>query len=197
MRRFIIALAFLGAVVITLLGSGSTTAVKSHTPVVAKAPAGIDPQARQDPTGTIDGAATPNLIPDEVAYSLFFNFLAGRTTEKEKNTLKSYMQQAQLADVNLEALLSTAQEYQRDLNAIDEQRSALLNDNHQGVTGIENRLNELNQRKLDLVNEKLASLPNRLGKAGAENVRRHVMEYIKRKVKIIPGPVAPMSFHGN
>ncbi|SRR6266851_3652320 len=149
----------------------------------------------QDPPGTIDGAITPELIPDDVAYSLFFNFLAGRGTEKEKNSLRAYMQQVQLGDIDLEALISTSQEYQNALNNIDTQQSALARANHQDLRGIETQLNELQQRRLVLLNEKVQSLPNRLGKTGAANIQRHVMEYIKRKVKIIPGPMTPEMAH--
>ncbi len=149
----------------------------------------------QDPPGTIDGAVTPELIPDDVAYSLFLNFVGGRETEKAKNALKSYMQQVQLGDVDLEALISTSQEYQQALNTIDNQQSLIVRANHKSIRDIETQLNEFKQRKLALVNEKVESLPNRLGKAGAENVRRHVMEHVKRKVKIIPGPVMPPTAH--
>src|SRR6266478_5535709 len=90
----------------------------------------------QDPLGTINGAVTPELIPDDVAYSLFFNFVAGRGTEKEKNSLKSYMRQVQLGDIDVEALISISQEYQQALNTIDNQQSVLGRANHQTMMDI-------------------------------------------------------------
>lgn len=195
MRKLIIplCLAIISLAAFVVAPKGSTeypTSIMTAAEVTAHAPA-----PSQDPPGTIDGAFTPELIPDDVAYSLFFNFVAGRGTEKQKNSLKSYMQQVQLGDIDVEALISTSQEYQQALNALDSQQSALGRANHQSMRDIETQQNELKQRKLALVNEKVESLPNRLGIAGAENVRRHVMEYIKRKVKIIPGPVMLPTAH--
>jgi hypothetical protein len=149
----------------------------------------------QDPPGTIDGAVSPQLIPDDVAYSLFFNFVAGRQTEKERNRLKSYLQQVQLAEIDTEALISISQEYQRAVDDIDTKQSALSRTNHLQNKDLEIQLAELQQRRLALVDEKVKSLPARLGDRAAENVRRHVMEYIKRKVKIIPGPTMQPTQH--
>ena len=196
MRKIIIFLSFtiISATVITLATPGGAEKVTG----TATAPKRVHIATEavwQDLPGTIDGSVSPHLIPDDVAYSLFFNFVAGRGTEKEKDSLKSYLQQVQLGDIDLEALISVSQEYQNALNNIDTQQSALARANHQSMSNIETQLKEFKQRKLALVNEGVESLPDRLGRAGAENVRRHVMDYIKRKVKIIPGPVMPPTAH--
>lgn len=195
MRKLFIGLSLAGIIIavatVTPRGDSMNEEKTARNP---KPPALTATKATQDPPGTIDGAVTPELIPDDVAYSLFFNFVAGRGTEKAKNSLKSYMTQVQLGNIDLEALMSTSDEYQRALNAIDSQ-STLDRTSHKSIHDIETQLNELKQRKLALVNEKVKSLPDRLGPSGAENVRRHVMKYIKRKVKIIPGPVMPPTAH--
>ncbi|MGI9065328.1 MAG: hypothetical protein ACR2HX_02845 [Pyrinomonadaceae bacterium] len=112
MRKLIIPLGIviISAAALVVAPKGNTEHLMSTT----SATEGFTAHARassQDPPGTIDGAVTPELIPDDVAYSLFFNFVGGRETEKAKNALKSYMQQVQLGDVDLEALISTSQEY--------------------------------------------------------------------------------------
>lgn len=196
MRKLIIflSLTIISAIVITLATPGGAEKVTG----TATASKGLPVPAEtvlQDPAGTIDGSVSPHLIPDDVAYSLFFNFVAGRGTEREKNSLKSYMQQTQLGDVDLEVLISVSQEYQNALNNIDTQQSSLARANHQNLRDIETQLNDLQQRRVGLIKNKVKSLPNRLGETGAANVRHHVMEYIKRKVKIVPGPVMPEMAH--
>lgn len=108
MRKLIIplCLAIISIAAFVVAPNGSTeypTSIMTAAEVNAHAPS-----PSQDPPGTIDGAFTPELIPDDVAYSLFFNFVAGRGTEKQKNSLKSYMQQVQLGDIDVEALISTS-----------------------------------------------------------------------------------------
>ena len=153
------------------------------------------PAASQDPIGTIDGSVTPEQIPDDVAYSLFFNFVAGGRTEKEKGSLRAYMQQVQLDDVDFDALSSISDEYQTAVNDLDREQSALVDSHHHNIAEIQGQLDELQQRRRLLISQKVTSLATNLGELGAAKIRRHVMEYIKRKVKIIPGPVSAQMIH--
>src|SRR5215216_5276565 len=76
----------------TIASTLAITTASSNTsknPVVSKAPTVMP--LPQDPTGTIDGATQPDMIPDRVAYSLLFRFLSGRNTEDEKNRARAYV----------------------------------------------------------------------------------------------------------
>jgi hypothetical protein len=194
MRVFVV---FLGLIImsvtaITIARSKATDksagAITTRSSVAARA-------TLQDPIGTIDGSVTPEQIPDEVAYSLFFNFIAGRGTEKAKSSLRAYMQQVQLADIDLENLTLISDEYQNAVRSLDTEQSALVESHHHNMAEIEAELNSLQLQRQLLVSAKVALLTSRLGATGAEKVRRHVMEYIKRKVKIIPGPGTPQMAH--
>src|SRR5262245_50822263 len=77
------------AIIATTLAITTASSDTSKNSVVPKA-AKIMPLP-QDPTGTIDGATQPDMIPDRVAYSLLFRFLSGRNTEDEKNRARAYL----------------------------------------------------------------------------------------------------------
>jgi hypothetical protein len=180
MRIALIALACLCAAVI--MGIGPTKAVRNNSSTAPSPLSGATAQPPQDPIGTIDGATTPDLIPDEVAYSLFFNFVAGRVTRDERNSLRSYMRLHNLDVISVDALIGAGNDFQSASKTIDELAGSLTPQ-------------VLKQRKAALIKERIASLPDRLGTPGADDVRRHVREYLKTKVKIIPGPVMPSASH--
>ena len=188
MRRLITLLGFI-VIATTII----VVAVASRGPEKAKAAlAGPEtfttyaPVILQDPPGTIDGAITPELIPDDIAYSLFFKFVAGRRTDDEKNRLRFYLQQRDLDGIDVEALIRTADELQEADRALDNDQIALTVPPRDRSPAMEARVAGLKERKRALVNEEVALLPNRVGQNGAERVRRHVIEYMKRKIKIIP-----------
>src|SRR6266550_5251571 len=110
MRTTVIALAFLCVAV--MIEIGSTKAVRDNSST-AQNPLSSATAEPQDPKGTIDGAKTPDLIPDEVAYSLFFNFVAARVTKDEKNSLRSYMRQHNLDAISVDALIGAGNDVQR------------------------------------------------------------------------------------
>jgi hypothetical protein len=138
-------------------------------------------RSAQDPTGTIDGAQTPELIPNDVAYALFFNFVAGRATKEERSSLTSYLRQHHLDAINPDALISVGNDFQRASNSVSQVG---------GVTA-----DVLRQRTV-VINDAVSSLTARIGSDGADRLRRHVTEYLKTKVKIIPGPTMPAADHG-
>lgn len=92
-------------------------------------------QLPNDPN-TIDGSTNPELIPDHVAFSLFFRFLSGRNTAAEKERAQSYIghrvfecercssggsQVAPSAQAQIEALLAVADEYNQRVTVLDAQ----------------------------------------------------------------------------
>lgn len=134
-----------------------------------------------DSPGTIDGAKNPELIPDHVAYSLLFRFLAGRRTETEKNFGRSYISHMRLG--NAERLFAVADEYQRRVGALDQQAKEIRKTYGLNAKA---QLRALQAQKVATVTEICDSLASQLGPKAAEKVRAHVNERIKRKVKIFP-----------
>ena len=136
----------------------------------------------QDPSGTIDGAKTPNSIPDDVAYSLFFSFVTSHASLDKKHALVAYMKHYELQDVNAEELISAARKLDEAVSALN---SSLAN--RPRSHSLEE---ELKQKKAAVVNEAVSSLPNYVGVAGANKVRQHVIEHMKQQIKLVP--YAPM-----
>ena len=192
MRKFIALTPFL-LLSVAFLGVYPATGTKAPTRNAAPSPIQkVIPGPIEDRPGTINGAERPDLIPDDVAYALFFNFLAGRRDQGEKNSLKSYIrQQPLLADIDPEALMRIADEFQVAYKAIEDEERELAAGSHNRSSTVAAMFALLKNRKLALVNQKAGALPNFIGTDGAEKVRRHVMEHVKRKVKIAPPPPMP------
>lgn len=132
--------------------------------------------------GTVDGALTPELIPDVTAYSLFFKFIARHNTADE---LDSYLQQRSLQGIDAYALLKMAKEYEDDRRPLEKKINALTALQSQQPQ-IKPQLEEVKRRKELLVSEKIALLRDRLGQSGAERIQQYVREYVKQQIKVFP-----------
>jgi len=191
MRTALIALAFLCAAVI--IGIGPTKAVRNNSSTAHSPLSSVTAQPTQDPIGTIDGAITPESIPDDVAYALFFQFFSNRNTS-EKGRLQAYCTQTALATVKLDALLAAAEHYQSQVAPIDFEARA-IRENVPGSSRTIEDLTNLQVRRHAVIMEAIASLPEFLGVEGAAAVRRHIDERIKLRVKVVPGPMMPTMEH--
>src|SRR5215207_9400692 len=136
-----------------------------------------------NPPGVIDGAKTPDKIPDVVAYSLLFDLIAGRQTEAERNRIRSYLRQIGLGDEDSDALIAAAEEYRVRDGALGERADAIKSRNHPNhlpLTAEEReQLKRLQKQHESVVREIVTSLPRRLSKEGLSRVRLHVNERVK------------------
>ncbi|HYG80765.1 MAG TPA: hypothetical protein VD861_10275 [Pyrinomonadaceae bacterium] len=157
---------------IAAVGAGIPDNTKRQLPTAASAAEQPSAPDVNDPPGTVNGAKNPELVPDHVAYSLFFGFLAGRQgSETEKNSMRAYFNQTALEGVDVDALLAAADEFQQRMDAPD------------------------SAHRESILAEIIASLPKRIGASGMTKLRRHINERVKRKVKIVPGPQLPSIGH--
>ena len=149
------------------------------------------PLLPQDPPGTIDGSATPHLVSDAVAYSMFFNFFSNRS-EGDKAKLQAYINQTHLAGFNLRSLLETATYYQKRVTPIDtkakllQERTTKLSAEQMHV--VNNEISLLQAERDAVTDEIIGLLPRRLGPQAATAIRRHIDEKVKPHIKIVPGP---------
>lgn len=188
-------------IVASTLAITTASSNTSKNPVVSKAPATTP--LPQDPTGTIDGATQPDMVPDRVAYSLLFRFLSGRNTEDEKNRARAYVrmifgckdcrteketpEQKAAAQAEVEAFLSIAADFEKHVSALDRQARET-----KGPVGAKpdvearKKLGQLKKQKDSFVDGLVASLPSRLGASAVAKLRRYMKEEFKQKVKIGP-----------
>lgn len=146
----------------------------------------------------IDGAKNPEKIPDQVAYSALFRFIAAHQTPEEKNSIRAYIRQMGLGkDVDVDAVIAAADDFQQRIGTLDS-RAAEIKDRHffkdsagefhpngSIATPEEHaQLKRLQQQKESIVNDIAASLSQRLSVEGTAKVHEHVTERIKRKIKI-------------
>jgi hypothetical protein len=193
MRKTIIpvfVLAIVCAVLVSGLLTGSSKVNKSipldrgSTPHAAQT-------SPQDPPGTIDGSVNPELIPDVVAYQLFFNFFSNRTPG-ERGKLQAYLKQTALAGVKLDSLLALANHYRQRVAPIDSRAQAIRNSN-QSLTmesgmGVDLQLAPLQAEKEAIVQEVIAKIPDFVGHDGALAIRQHIEGRVKPQTKIEVGP---------
>lgn len=150
-----------------------------------------------NPASTIDGAVNPERIPDHVAYSLLFRLIAGRQTVEEKNRIRAYIRQMGLEAGDIEALMATAEEFQQQVGALDNQAAA-IKDRHfykdadgnyhpNGTTPNQEervQLRRLQNQKEAVVVNLASSLQRRLSVDGVVKLRQHINDHVKHKVKM-------------
>lgn len=215
MRRTIFVLLCLAAVCMVGMTAGTLgkTEKAKPAPVAVNLPATPQEQNPPDPPGTIDGAKNPEMIPDHVAYSILFRLISDRNTEEEKGRVRAYVRRMVLRctscgkraeerqpgepdDVDTEALIAVAEKFHQRAKALEKQAAELEGrkwpDPDPAVAA---KLKSLESQNEDLAMETAYSLPNHLSTAGLEKVRQHINEYVKRKIKIIPGPQPNMMEH--
>ena len=160
---------------------------------------------RFQPRGPIDGAQNPELIPDHVAYSILFRLLSKHHTDAENKSTRAYIRVMGLGkqnckdcqsvgtdDADIDALIAIADEYEQRIGVLDRQASELRERGGlQPNPVIAKQLAYLEEQHEALINETIAALPARLSREAVDRVAKHVNERMKRKMKIVPGPLMP------
>lgn len=193
MRKLTVSLVILAIVVVSLANGLSKSTINKAEAVTNPSPPQHTGNTSNDPPGTIDGAKNPEMIPDDVAYSLFFRFLSDRQTEKERSSMRSYFKQSALNGLDVDALLAVGEEFKKRVAVVDKQAKAFrdqnpMHPNEQAMSGFREQYKAITM-------ELTASLPVRIGTGGAEKVRQHIMGRVKSRVKIVPGPTMPDGAH--
>lgn len=170
----------IGTVCITSGLPKNDKSVHSLSHAKTKLPLAIG-EARQQSSVTVDGAANPEKIPDEVAYSVFFRMISGRQTEAERRHIMSYLRQIGLEDADSNALIIAAEEYRQLAGVLDNQASQITL--HQPPD--KKRLKRLVKQKEAMVKDVVGSLRYRLSKDGLEKVRQNVDGRVKRNTTIV------------
>lgn len=160
------------------------------------------PVATPPRPGIIDGAVTPELIPDDTAYALVFRVVGGRTTPVEKGSVRAYLRQAGLGcqlctrapnageEAEIDAVIAVADEYWRRVGELDAQ-TAEIKDRAWPNPSEEDmgRLRRLDAQRKVITAQIVASLPGRLGPAAAK-LKHHIDKRVKPAVKIYPEPAS-------
>lgn len=152
----------------------------------------------------VDGAQTPEQIPDHVAYALIFRAVAGRHSEAQKKSIRSYVAQLGLGreacescprrkepvnpdepDPEIEALVAAAEEYHRQVGLLDREAKAIKDATWQNPTpAAYAALANLQTRKEELVTSVVAGLVRRLGPDASARLRQNVDGRVKPLTKI-------------
>ena len=134
-------------------------------------------QASQQPSAIVDGAHNPELIPDNVAYSLLFRMIGKHKTEAEKGRIRSYIKyRIGIEGPDAEELIMLADEFDQRMASIDQKVAQINGGNGPGDA---------------IVAQTIAALPTHLSYESLMRLRQHVSQHVKRRVKIVPGPMMP------
>lgn len=177
------------AVTISVVGIGSagskgkSTAGRSlNSAYVPKVSAALSKEQSND---IADGAINPDLIPDQAAYTLLLRLLSDRHTDEQKTLIRSYINQMNLGDAD--ALLTLAEEFEERVGVLDRKAEKIHEKNGPNLNSRAlAQLNELQQRKKEIVADIVASIPTRLGAYDMEKLRRHIDQRVKPKTKLYP-----------
>lgn len=175
------------------LSKSSATPVNSaHTTVMP------EPATLKDDVEVINGEITPEKIPEHEAYIILFRFIARRETEEEKNRIKSYLAQAlgcnkcegpnPSEQADIDTLIAAAAEFDQQVSVLDMQAGIVLekyHPDHLPLTPVDKEfLGRLQRQKEDIADKVADSLKTRLSSEGLKNLRNHIKERMKRKMKI-------------
>lgn len=167
-----------------------------------KTPAVNPQQDLPDEPGVINGAKNPQLIPDQVAYSLLFRLVSGAQNAEAKMRVRSYVKQMvgecsncpgeeatkdknKRKEQDTNAFVTTAYEFQQRVSVLDQQAIEIKKLNWPNPSPeVMARLSQLQRQKEVIVAELMASLPKRLSASGANKLRSHVSERVKRNMKM-------------
>jgi hypothetical protein len=197
MRKVMFLLSAIMIVTLVII-SGVLKAANQTTEAVSPAKSSVvaAPVQSEDPPGTIDGSVTPQLIPDDVAYELFFNFFSNRAAG-ERAKLQAYCNQTTLASVGLDSIFAAAAHYQQLVAPIDAQAQAIRDSNPhataQDAALVNAQLAPLQTQRKAVVTAAIAKLVDFVGPAGAVAIRQHIDGRIKCRTKILPGPSMPLN----
>jgi hypothetical protein len=163
---------------------GSTVAAFAWDVFLTTAPAAATHRVRPDPSGTIDGAKTPEQIPTEIAQQIFFRIASCSDDDPDVYKKKCA---AVHASIGLDA--EDANLVPKHLIGLRDQISAL--DYRIGelqratdTTALTQRSAVVEQRR-NLINEKVAALRRKLSPEGMRKFDAYI-ESMKAKIKFIP-----------
>ncbi len=155
--------------------------------------------------GVIDGARNPEMIPQLIAYRLFLRSFISlsipspglRNDEQEAVSLrkaqrKHIMHTLEFGDAEDQALEAVVRGFSLKLEKLDKSAAEVKDSAwpDPGPAAIA-ELEDLQQRRDDLVRQVMRSLPALLGPKAAARLDRHITENVRRQIKIFPGPVTP------
>jgi hypothetical protein len=135
------------------------------------------------PSGTIDGAKTPWLIPDSVAYRLFFETVAERTqpTDDEIRRQRSRLTGIDLTDEEYKAVVTALSEFKTADEALQLKYSDIAE--HGGIVDEATVLSERDA----IVEGTRTHLTERISAQAVASLNAHIQSE-KSKMKIIPNP---------
>lgn len=164
----------------------------------------VNSTSRTNPPGTIDGSKNPELISDNVAYSVLFRFLSNHLTESGKNEMRFYLklklggscydtkEMQQSTDTITDVLLTAAEQFNKGITPLDV-RVKSIKDKHwpNRTAGAMTELAHMQSQKESLVTQTVAFIRTRLNHEDMQRVQQLIHEHFKRKIKIAPRVQSP------
>lgn len=142
-----------------------------------------------DPPGTVDGSKNPELIPDEVAYRLFFLAVAEpqNASDDHKARARAKLNPTGLDEQDTETLLGALAEFRSQIDPLHTQAVEIRARSpfpHPDSTDWQ-QLKTLGQQRDKVVRDTVTWVPTRLTPLGRQMLDAYLQE-AKRGMKIIP-----------
>lgn len=138
-------------------------------------------QTGQDPPGTIDGAKTPDLIPEDAAWRIFIVSVAEpeHPTPHQLNRMMVKLNRVRLNSSDMGVLMRLLANFHKQFTAIRAETSA------QG-----SRVSESRKLPERLFSTTRTELLTQLSIEGANLLQQHVLS-LRAKIKAVPFPAMP------
>ena len=135
---------------------------------------------------TINGASNPDVIPDWVANEFFFRSLVTSPSEGDKGQrrIEAFARQVGLQDSQIDALLSEAKGFYREINAFDRRVRAIKDQTWPDPPAdVWVRLRDIQKQKEAAIIEGSNAILARRGAEAGTKLAQFINDYVKRRVK--------------
>jgi hypothetical protein len=168
---------------VLILGSTATPQTETVASTDQTAP------VTADPPGTIDGAKTPDLIPDDVALRMIVLAVAEPTdaSDEAKERARAKIAPIGFSEEDAAAFLNLLAEYQDQVDAVDKQVAEVYERTPipDPASTVYKQLLDLGKQKDRLTNDNVAAIPAKLSQDGLLMLSAYLPE-AKKGMKIIP-----------
>ncbi len=144
------------------------------------------PPPKVYPAGSIEGAKTPDAIPDDKAYEVFFatRLVPANASAQDQQRQVQKLARAKLNAADIAAVQAVLEKFRSDRENLNAKRAAFV---AAGASAHLNDLEALDQQFGGLIGTTRKALQAKLSPAGMAQLHQHVMA-MKAHVTIINGP---------
>jgi hypothetical protein len=139
-----------------------------------------------DPPGTIDGKRNPELIPDNIAYELFYRTMCSNPAGWDLETRKASLKNTNFSEAQVAIIIQHANLFAEGMAYIEQKAAQIREQYELGSAQANTQLAEIQKQRIQLVEATTSAIIKSLPSEGAKNLQEYVGQIVKSKIKMLP-----------